>query len=289
MDIIALRNSGTIPSATLDIFDSIKDFCFSSSMIEHENFVCDAYKYYIEYMMEMPSNEQQIFLNLLKKFEILDNHSLEGEDTFLVHFYREVHLVNDIDILLSNDFFTRTQFVNGHKILLKGTKGDEYASRDHRISNTTYVGAIYPNGNIGVDYFPIDCDLIEEAIFQFLSFYNSDIYDKHLFLKSLMIHGIIAGLQMFDDGNTRYARLLQNIKLYDLTLKNFGYDFSTPVFYNTKTYFQYRGQYRDFIRDLILAPIEENWEKWFHFNLNRCEDQINFLMHKIENYKKLVR
>ena len=44
-----------------------------------------------------------------------------------------------------------------------------------------------------------------------------------------------------------------------------------------------------FIRDLILAPIEENWEKWFHFNLNRCEDQINFLMHKIENYKKLVR
>ena len=132
-------------------------------------------------------------------------------------------------------------FINGHKFLLKGTNSQKYVDKKYRTDNKACVGKVLPDGSRKINYFGINYEDIDEAIERVLNFYNSDIFDEHIFLKSQIIHGLLASLQMFDDGNTRYARILQNIKLYSLTKKYLDPSLNSPVLYGTKSYFPYRG------------------------------------------------
>lgn len=110
-----------------------------------------------------------------------------------------------------------------------------------------------------------------------------------MFLKSQIIHAIIACLQIFDDGNTRYARILQNLKLYELTNRQLNFLLDAPVLYGTRSYYPYRGKYRELIADLVLSPNNESWFNWFEFNLNRMEDQMYLIDQKISQYKRFVK
>lgn len=195
---------------------------------------------------------------------------------------------NAIDYLLENGYtLNKDTFVNAHKLILNGTSSQQFADKDYRTNDEAFVARI-ENGITKIRYFALPCINIEEAIDRFIEFYNSDIYNDRIFLKSQIIHGLIATLQLFDDGNTRFARILQNIKLAELTSKKYNKDLSLPALYGTRAYFPYRSKYRELIGNLAINPNYENWDNWFNFNLNRVEDSIFFIDNKLSAYKKMV-
>lgn len=286
-----LRASGTIPIANLSIFDSVKNLQFSDYVLDHVDYTFTMYKEYLDRLNSMNDDEKRAFLRTVKVAEIIDNHALEQEDSFLNAIYLEQVQQNSIDYLLENTKINlvKPDFIAGHKLLLKGTKSQKYANKDYRTDNYACVGKILPGGGKHVNYFSLSYTDIEEAIDNLLNFYNSEEFDQQILLKPQVIHGIIAALQMFDDGNTRYGRILQNIKLFDLTKKQLDDSLESPTLYGTRSYFPYRGKYRELINELVISPSQESWDNWFNFNLNRIEDQMFFLNEKIEQYKKLVK
>lgn len=284
-----LRNSGSIPIADFRIFDSIEMLNVSDFVMDNENFILSMYKKYMNQINSMENKDIISFLKVIKNMEIINNHSLEQDDSFLTALYLERIGENSIDYLLSNINMSKEIFTKGHKLLLKGTKSQKYFDKEYRTDNKSCVGNILPDGSRKINYFAINYEDIDEAIERLLNFYNSDIFDEHMFLKSQIIHGIVASLQMFDDGNTRYARILQNIKLYSLTKKYLDSSLINPILYGTKSYFPYRGKYRELIMGLVVSPNQDSWDNWFEFNLNRCEDQMYFLSNKIEQYKRLIK
>jgi len=285
-----LRSTGNIPVANLKIFDSIRKLQYTDYVLDHVDYTITMYKEYLERLNSMSEDEKAAFLRTIKIAEVIDNHSLEKEDSFLIALYLEQFQQNSIDYLLENstDSLKRQDFIDGHKLLLKGTKCQKYALKDYRTDNSACVGKILPGGERKITYFSIPYTDIEKAISKLLDLYNSDDFDQQILLKPQIIHGIVAALQMFDDGNTRYARILQNIKLYDLTKKQLDKSLEAPILYGTRSYFVYRGKYRELINSLVVSPDNDNWNRWFDFNLNRVEDQMYFLNDKIEQYKRLV-
>ena len=283
-----MRVSGEIATVSLKIFDGIYSLPFSQFVVDHENDTEELYTNYINDVIELNGDNFISYLNAIKSVEIVDNQSLEKEDSFLMSLYMQTERTNAIDFLINNGvILNRDAFINAHKLILKGTSSQKFSEKDHRTDNEAFVVRI-ENGNPKIRYFALPYTDIEEAIKKVIEFYNSDTYDDRIFLKSQIIHGLVASLQLFDDGNTRYARILQNIKLSELTNKKYNYNLPLPVFYGTRAYFPHRSKYRELIGNLAINPNYENWDAWFNFNLNRIEDGIFFIDNKLTAYKKMI-
>lgn len=283
-----MRKSGDIPTVNLKIFDSIYSLPFSQFVVDHENDTEELYTHYINDVLELKDDDLISYLNAIKSVEIVDNQSLEKEDSFLMSLYMQTERTNAIDFLINNGVtLNRDAFINAHKLILKGTSSQKFSDKDHRIDNEAFVVRV-ENGNPMIRYFALLYTDIEEAIKKIMEFYNSDTYDDRIFLKSQIIHGLVASLQLFDDGNTRYARILQNLKLSELTNKKYNYNLPLPALYGTRSYFPYRSKYRELIGNLAINPNYENWDTWFNFNLNRTEDAIFFIDNKLTAYKKMI-
>ena len=85
-DIYKIRNSGSIPVADFKIFDSIKILKFSNFVVDNENFTLSMYKEYLDNINSMDAESIISFLKVIKNVEIIDNHSLEMEDSFFNYF-----------------------------------------------------------------------------------------------------------------------------------------------------------------------------------------------------------
>ena len=91
------------------------------------------------------------------------------------------------------------------------------------------------------------------------------------------MHGLIAVLQVFEDGNTRLARCFQHITLQDLTNKTISnnlFELPLPAIYFSKNYIPYRKEYRELLASIALNPNNEAWNEWISFNLHRMQDRI---------------
>lgn len=287
-DIAQLRSSGDIPIVNLKIFDSVRNLKISEYVLGHIDYTNELYNQYLQTLLELPEKKREPFIRAIKSSEIIDNQVLEKEDSFLISIYMQMSDENIIDYLVhhSGIHLTKDTFIEGHKKLLRGTKSERFADKDYRTDNEIFVGSRV-NGNLKIQYFSLSVTDIENAMEQTLDFYNSDSYREYLFLQPQIVHGLIASLQMFDDGNTRYARLLQNIKLFELTNEKYDCAFTSPALYGTRSYFSFRGKYRELIGNLAVEPNDEHWNEWFDFNLNRMEDQMYFLDQKLDQYKKM--
>lgn len=283
-----LRDSGDIPVVNLNIFDSIRHLEISQYVLGHIDYTNELYNQYIYTLLSLVEEKRTPFINAIKFSEIIDNQVLEKEDSFLISVYMQMEQENIIDYILHNSrpLLSKEAFIEGHKRLLRGTKSAQYANKDYRTDNEAFVGR-REQGELKIRYFTLPFTDIEEAIERTVDFYNSDSYNDNLFVKSQIVHGLIASLQVFDDGNTRYARLLQNMKLFELTNSQLGHSFTSPTLYGTRAYFPFRDKYRELIGDLAIAPTNEHWNAWFEFNLNRMEDQMFFLENKLEQYQKI--
>ena len=49
----------------------------------------------------------------------------------------------------------------------------------------------------------------------------------------------------------------------------------------------FRYDYRNLIKRLAINPSNDEWSKWFDFNLNRTEDTMYFSNEKLAQYKKV--
>ena len=113
---------------------------------------------------------------------------------------------------------------------------------------------------------------------------TSDEGKENLFIKPAIVHGLVVGLQMFEDGNSRFSSLLEHIKLYMISKRLLNEDLLGPAIYMDKFNFSYKTGYRDIIKDLVLYGDNEAWNKWLLFDLNMVQRQIDINKTMIRKY-----
>ena len=119
-----------------------------------------------------------------------------------------------------------------------------------------------------------------------LAYYNQETANEiDILLKPLIVHGLIAALQMFEDGNTRLGRVIQSIELWHLSNQFLETKLPQPALYMSRSYYPFREQYREKITNIVVENNQEGWNNWLHFNLNRIEDQIQFNEYNLEQYR----
>ncbi len=125
-----MRKSGEIPTVNLKIFDNIYSLPFSQFVIDHENDTEELYIHYIDDVLDLKDDNLGSYLNAIKSVEIVDNQSLEKEDSFLMSLYMQTERTNAIDFLINNGVtLNRDAFINAHKLILKGTSSQKFSDK----------------------------------------------------------------------------------------------------------------------------------------------------------------
>ena len=286
-DLLEMRASGRYPIANLKIFDDIKRINLENRTLDNIKYTEEVYIERINEIMSLDEIVREKYLTKIKAIETADNQSLEKEDPFFIDLYQDLTSETAIDYLLNNDM-NKDTFIEGHKIILKGTSREDLSTVDYRDNNDTYVSMTNTDGEMEPYYFALDYMDIPEAIDKIVDYYNSNS-DKNVFEKPIITHGLIAALQMFNDGNTRYARLLQYLKIHELTNKIYKTNSDKPLIYGTRSYFPFRENYRSMMSELVTNGDSDTWNRWINFNLNRIQDRINYEEPKLERVKTLIK
>ena len=267
-----------IPVASLDLFNKIGNIKYSQKAISEIDYTKDIY---LEYLSDIQTLDETLKHNLLKNFKNADifvNHTLEREDYEALRRYNETHNSIAIDYLLrrlvnENRPLTEQLIKKAHEILMRGTSTDLEAFSGIRTSNSHIVG-YNDDGKEVIQFLPISHDEIEWALAYLCAYFNCPENADELLTQPVLTHGLVASLQIFKDGNTRFGRTLQYLKLYMLTKKFYDDALNMPALYFSKAYIPYLGQYRNLIADLVKNNDDETWNSWIIFNLRRMQDQI---------------
>jgi Fic family protein len=213
------------PIVKMNIFDVLDNYVPSERIKNLIEYTKDLYVELYDKLSELLDDKKLMFLKTLKESDIIDNQSIEKEDSFLIALRRNFESVFSIDLLLekvnNNEYISKEDFINIHDTLLIGTSSEnKLGLRDNDLK---FVGSYQSNPqtkyfyeNRAISYFPLKHTEIDAALDKFLNFYNSGIRpnDKYdVILLPMVCHGLIAALQLFKDGNTRYGRLFQNVLL----------------------------------------------------------------------------
>lgn len=276
----------------INIFDNIEDFHLNGKVSNELLYTKEIYQEYLELLKEFSKTNLEQILTSLKKIEIIDNHTVEKENQSLLVNYSETHHSTAINYLIKklitegnllNDFIIK----KAYEILMRGTSNENELTIGYRKNNSFFVGYFEANKKC-IFYFPISNDEIGKAMNLFFDYYNNPLVkEEDLFVKPFILHGLLAALQVFPDGNTRLARTIQHIKLFELTNLVFDEKFPLPVIYFSKTCIPYRALYRDLITDIAKMPSEENWNNWIKFNLNRIQDQLALNTEQLKRTRKI--
>lgn len=287
-EIDSYMKSGNYKVVGLDFLERIYDIKVSSNVLELQKEFLELYRNYLENIRSLPEGIQSLFLKAIKNDEIVANHGLERINPFTISMYMLSKRKSALDKLLEIDGdLTATDFKRLHYTLLKNTPTSE-ETPEFRKENSIFVG-YYHNGKRVIEFFPIDYKSIPMAVSEFLKYYNNQsINVEESFIKPLIVHGIVSGLQIFRDGNTRFARMLQHGILYDSTIKHIDSNLSAPALYSSKTYYPFREKYRYLIKNLIMENNDEVWNQWFTFNYHRFEDQLMVNEENIRELKKTL-
>ena len=224
----------------------------------------------------------------VKSEDIINNQVVEKENSFLLALYYKTHPKNAMDEMIRccNSEITASEFIKIHDKLLDGTSSED--QKGLREDNLKFVGT-YVAGQRQIDYFPILEKDIVKALREYLSLINDKkrVQSKEdAFLKPIIYHGLLAALQLFKDGNTRYARLIQHINLWYYTNQTLGYDFSLPTVYATKQYAAGRASYRGLIKSIAITENDDAWNNWIIFNLKCLQNNIWVNQSNIETLKR---
>jgi len=231
------------------------------------------------------------FLVQLKKADIIDNQSMEKEDSFLISLYSALEDKSAVDLLIENygKKLDKEKLVLFHDKILNGTSSSK--KNGLRTNNLKFVGS-WENGRRIIQYFPILDSQIDDAIKEFLSFYNTNInlisQRSDIFVKPIIYHGLLAALQLFKDGNTRFARTLQNVEIWGLFNTILEKPIDLPILYASRQYFPYRDDYRELLKNIAIKHNEESWNDWIIFNLKRLQDSLYVDDERLETIKSII-
>lgn len=272
-----LISEGKYSIVDLTIFDYLDELQASERLKGKIEYTMDIYQDLIKQIKDLPPELKLKYLLTLKNADVIDNQVLEEEDSFLISLAQNMDSTTALDIAINHygKEFTKEDFIYLHDYLLAGTSSSD--KQGLREDNLKFVGT-WENGERNIQYFPIISDDIDKALTKFLKFYNSNIdntekeYDA--VLKPIIYHGLIAALQLFKDGNTRFARTVQHVELWGMLNNIVDKGIEMPIIYATRQYFPFRNQYRELIKNIAIQNSEEAWNEWFNFNLHRIQDNI---------------
>lgn len=286
-EVLKAMKSG-VPIVDLDIFKRVQDLTPSEQALNQISYTEDLYKEYHDMIMSLSSSLRSNYLQILKSEDIINNQVVEKENSFLLALYYKTHPKNAMDEMIRccNSEITASEFIKIHDKLLDGTSSED--QKGLREDNLKFVGT-YVAGQRQIDYFPILEKDIVKALREYLSLINDKkrVQSKEdAFLKPIIYHGLLAALQLFKDGNTRYARLIQHINLWYYTNQTLGYDFSLPTVYATKQYAAGRASYRGLIKSIAITENDDAWNNWIIFNLKCLQNNIWVNQSNIETLKR---
>ena len=259
------------------IFDGLDEYEPSDALRGQVEYTFEIYDEYVKRVVSLGEDFQKKYLRALKNSDIVDNQSIEKEDSLLISIYRTLNKDSALDLLVRNygKKLTVDKFTFIHDILLDGTSSED--KKGLRTDDMKYVGRIDECGKRYIDYFPILQEEIGMAIEKFIMYYNShisvdDIYDATC--QPIIYNGLIAAFQLFNDGNSRYGRLFQNIEYWGKVNQLLDVKINKPLVYISRQCYPYRGEARGLIKDIVVCNSKESWDKWIRFNLKRIQDNI---------------
>jgi len=274
------RESGLYSVASLDMFNILDNLEILDKLYSHLEYTNSLLTEYLEEVMELDDIKPGLseFLSALRVGDVVDNQRLEEKNSFLVGLYmqlsRETAMGKLIRYAKKGKKITGNDMFNLNNTLLYGTTSDDVDSV--RVENNKFVGK-FVNGERSIDYFPIDCAYVQEAADRIALLYNDRLtgsqYDN-VFLQPFLIHGLLGGLQIFNDGNTRMGRVMQHALMWQLINERTKFNFDMPPVYATRSYYPLRHKYRNDIAKLVTDGDNYVWNNWFDFNLDIVEDSI---------------
>ena len=286
------RKSGLYSVASLDMFHILEKLVITNKLYEHIDYTNDLLMEYLEEVKELNQIESALsqFLRALRIGDVVDNQRLASENSFLIGLYtqltRETAMGKLIKYAKSGIQIDGKDIFELHNTLLCGTSSWEVSSI--RTDNSKFIGK-FVDGKRIIDYFPIDYVDVKEAADKISSLYNDRLCDdrfNNVFLQPFIIHGLLSGLQIFNDGNTRMGRIMQHALMWQLINERTNFYFDYPVIYATRSYYPVRIQYRNDIAKLVVDGDNDAWNNWFSFNLDRIEDSIYLGRENVKTLKR---
>lgn len=285
------RISGLYSVASLDMFDIIDQLEITDNLYLHLEDTDRLLKEYLEEISTLGNGNPGIydFLRALRVGDVVDNQKLDKQNSFLIGLYSQLSKETAMGKLIK--FAQNGTEINGddvfslHHALLKGTLSEGINSI--RKSNDKYVGRVVDGERI-IDYFPIDYKDVKDAVNKIALLYNdrlSGLGFDNIFIQPFLVHGLLGGLQIFDDGNTRMGRVMQHALIWQLINERTQFDFEMPPIYATRSYYPVRCKYRDKIASLVTDGSNKAWNDWFDFNLDRIEDSIYACRENVKTLK----
>lgn len=287
----------------LDIFDRVQDIKLSDRIKNSCEYTLETYFEYLDDLKNLVDKEgfssdiQDAFLLRMKLADIRENHLIEEEDSLLIDIYNCLNGPNVTDELIkrNGEKFSVDDLKRYHRILLQGTSSDEGLSEYVRTNNEAFVGTYNIDGSKNIEYMPLDYNEITQALDLLTNFYNDNRIqnENDVLIKPFLFHALVACLQLFRDGNTRFGRVLQHAKIWNLTnqynaqMNNGKIQLKMPALYLTKPYKLYRKQYRQIIASLVTNNHDEDWNNWLLFNLWRTDEALNKANNDLQHLHKI--
>lgn len=272
-EVLETIESGKYPIASAKIIKSIIEVNVSNKTNNEINYAKELYLEYINELNKLDEEKLNQFLLLLKSSDVVENQRIGKEDSFLMSLYSRIQKTHAIDELLKTPILDGDNLKKIHEVLMVGTSCQYLDNYSFRTNDRKFVGCV-ENGERIISYFPILSTEIESAVVEFLDYYNAEDYNKDVFLKPILVHGILAALQVFEDGNTRLSRLLQHVKILENTNRIYETNYKWPIIYVSRMYYQYINNYRNAIKNLVINPSDDNINEWLLFNYRRIQEQI---------------
>lgn len=293
---------GEIKRTGLYVCDAVDSFILDDENKFLIECIMDTYLFYLK-QFDLLEEHKEAFLKTLKQEEIKRNQALENENPFVIEVlmnYNSRRYATDLAVkekLEGRDCTIQT-LCRIHKTLLNGLAASDEQSK-LRSTNTTFVGKKIMNDNPAVmvdavSYLPIDYQDIKEALERVLVLYNKKEFNSQfdLFTNPILVHGLIAALQCFNDGNTRLARIMQHVNALDLTNKLTDVKcFKSPAIYTSEAIIRLgkREEYRTLIKDIAINPNNETLNEWIKFNMLLLEQQIFLNQDKITECAQVLQ
>lgn len=297
------------------LLDSIQELDLSSIEWLIEN-VSYQYYEYIKHFRSLSLESQVQLLDMAWQEELIANQAMEGETKkgHLLEYVQDIKQGQESISKLTNLFgrygkIEIRDLQRLHTLLLRGTTLEKNQNYLFRSNDQKWVGYVEEDGKPCVQYIPPRAYKIKHYLRKILTYVNDfenvgtienpkllyEEYDNHLetygysiFVKPTLIHVLLSVLQPFDDGNTRLARLIQEVKIYQETNRLFQLKTSPkrlPYLYLSQRYYQRGPFYRSQMADIAQSPTNENWKSFIYMNLGCVEEEINVMQHTLKYFK----
>lgn len=298
----SLINSGIVKRTTLEVLDIYNNFELDDDSKYLLEDILGLYKEYLNSLLIL-NEHKEVFLKTLKQEEIKRNQALENVSPFLIQMFMNAKHKSatnlTIQIMKERNLFSKDDLILINKTILNGLSLSLDNSANHlRTANNSFVGKFKTeNGRIkfidDVSYIPIDYSDINEALYRILDILNKTdfVNIESIFVNPIFLHGFIAALQCFKDGNSRLARILFHCKLWQLTNFFYNSNLESPALFTSEAILHYEKQeiYRELIKQIAINPNNENFNKWLQFNLVLVEKQIYLNQDKMHECMRILK